>query len=336
MQLGGLIRAERERRKLSQAEVANAVGLSRQAVAALEQGRGRVSTLVAIEGFMRLHVTGLQRAGSIIDEVTATRAHRGWSLRDAGHYAAISVNTVRNLETGTGSVPALIKLLAALSSNGRASVRDPKVKSRGLITVASRRDPNRDPNDYYATPPAIVRLLLDHEEFSREHPILEPAVGQARTIDKVLRERGFETTCFDVNGYGAEQRCFFDISERHHTIVTNPPFKLHLEFVRHAKQVATHKIALLMPLNYATGFQRHSELWNDTEFPLSRVHVLTRGIDFQRSDPTSDRFKASQMYMAWYVFEMAHVGPPHLNWIDNHAWVSRSSDTGNKLNNAAG
>lgn len=334
MDIGRAIRTERERRKLTQAEVAEAVRTSRQAVAALEGNRGRVTTLVGLETLMRLHITGLHRADSIIQEVAATRAHRGWSLRDVAQRAGVSVNTVRALETGTGSITALIKLMAALAPNGRVTVHEPNRKPRLLVTVAYPRNANRDPLDYYATPPALVRLLLDHEEFSREHTILEPAVGQARTIDLVLRERGYTTICSDIDGTGQERRCFFDIEEPHHTIVTNPPFRLHQEFVQHAKRIATHKIALLMPLNYLTGAERHAELWSDTEFPLARVHVLNRGVDFQRSDPTSDRFKPSQMYCGWFVFQKEHVGPPHLNWIDSHAWVARSRNF--KINNAAG
>lgn len=326
MDIGSVLRLERERRRLTQSEVAEVVGTTRQAIAALEDNRGRVVTLMGLEALMRLHLTGLRRAESIIQEIALTRARKGWSLRNLAQRAEISVNTVRALEIGTGSITALCKLLEALAPGGRVSVHEARRRPGGLVTVGYRSNPNRDPLDYYPTPPALVRLLLDHEVFTRDYPILEPCLGEARVIDRVLRERGYSTICSDVNGVGAERRCFFDIQEAHHTIITNPPFHLHLKFVQHAKRIATTKIAMLMPLNFLTGAERHVELWSETEFPLARVHVLNRGVDFERSDPASDRFKASQMYMAWYVFEKTHVGPPHLNWIDSHAWVARSSN----------
>ncbi|WP_246167396.1 hypothetical protein [Sphingomonas piscis] len=178
--------------------------------------------------------------------------------------------------------------------------------------------------DYYPSPAPVVRLLLDHEAFDRDVPILEPTVGHARVIERVLRERGFmNITCFDLHCEGDERRDFFEITEHYHTIITNPPFRLHREFIAHAKRVATHKIAMLLPLNYLTGAGRHEDIWTDSDFPLARVHVLNRGIDFIGSDPHADQFRSSQMYCCWYVFERQHRGPPTLHWINSHKHVER-------------
>ena len=167
-------------------------------------------------------------------------------------------------------------------------------------------------------------LLLDHEEFERTQRVLEPTVGQARVIERILLERGFtDVVCFDLHGKGHEQRDFFEITDHFHTIITNPPFRLHREFIQHAKRIATHKFAFLLPLNYLTGSGRHDDIWTDPDFPLTRVHVLNRGIDFIGSDPHADHFRSSQMYCCWYIFVRGHHGPPTLHWIDNHKHVER-------------
>lgn len=328
MDIGLSIRQARTRKRLTQTEVANAIGVTRQALAMLEANRGRVSTLARFEAFMRVHVSGLKHGESIIEEMKATRARAKLSLRQLAERANISVNTLRGLESGTGSTNSLLAVLRVLSPKGEVSVMAPSRQRRALVTVARDINPNRDPHDYYATPAAITRLLLDHEVFSQEHPILEPAVGEARAIDLVLKERGYSTVCFDLNGTGPEKRSFFDIKERYQTIVTNPPYRLHQEFILHAKRIAVSKIAFLLPLNYLTGASRYADLWTDRGFPLARVHVLNRGVDFRRSDPLADTFAASQMYCAWFVFERSHQGPPHINWIDSNQWIARSTRKG--------
>ena len=331
MDIGLPIRHARERKRLTQTEVADAIGASRQALAMLEANRGRVTTLGRFETFMRVHVSGLKPEGSIVAEIKATRLRAELSLREIAEQAKISVNTLRGLEGGSGSITSLLAVLRALAPLGEVRVVNLSQRRRALVTVARDPNPDRDPHDYYSTPPAITRLLLDHEEFDPEHPVLEPAVGEARAIDLVLKERGYSTVCFDLNGTGAERRSFFDIEESYQTIVTNPPYRLHQEFILHAKRIAVSKIAFLLPLNYLTGASRYADLWTDRGFPLARVHVLNRGIDFRRSDPLADTFAPSQMYCAWFVFERGHQGPPHINWIDSNQWIARSTRKGIKV-----
>lgn len=323
MDIGAAVRAAREDRRLTQSELAEAIGVTRQAIAALEANQGRVATLVGLEKLVRLRIAGIRRGLTIAEEISAKRARAGWSLRIAADRSGLAVNTIRALEKGRGSTRALSQLLTALAPGARLSTYTPKKPPRDLITVATKRDQQRAHRDHYTTPPALVRLLLDHEQFARDSPILEPAVGEHRVIDKVLQERGYTTICFDIEGKGRERRSFFDVSSRYHTLITNPPFALHKKFIEHAKRVITHKMALLMPLNYLTGANRYAAIWSDESFPVSRVHVLTRGVNFQGSDPESDYFNASQIYMAWYVFERGCLGPTRLNWIDSDPWVSR-------------
>jgi transcriptional regulator with XRE-family HTH domain len=324
MNLGERLRLARKRKRITQAELAALSGTSRQAIGLLEKGRGRVSTLLSVDEHLRVHVSRLALGESLAERLKATRLRNGVSLSEAADRAGVAINTVRAIEAGGGNVEALSRLIRALEPQAAISFGEGYSKRKGFITVGRRATRERNPLDHYPTPAPIVRLLLDHEEFTREGSILEPAVGKLRVIERVLRERGYaNVVCFDLDGLGAERRDFLDVTEQYHSVVTNPPYSLHREFVQHAKRIATHKIAMLLPLNNLTGAARHAELWSDTEFPLARMWVLSRGIDFIRSDPMGDTFHPSQMYCAWMIFEREHEGPPAIHWINSDALIAR-------------
>ena len=320
MNFGLAVRASRLSRKLTQAEVATLVGISRQAIVLLESNAGRVATLLAVQPYALVKLRGLPPGKTFGERIRAARGSR--SIHDVAASAGISSNTVRALESNGGTVRCLSLLLNSLAPE--ASVVPVFDRNRGFKTVGGRGNPNRAIHDYYATPAPIVRILLDHETF--EGSILEPAVGQARVVEHVLKERGYtDVTCYDLAGEGEEKRDFFDVYETFSAIVTNPPFGQHVEFIKHAKNLAENKIAFLLPLNYLTGKQRHAEIWEDRIFPLARVMVLNRGVNFLVNDPFAENIQPSQLYLAWFIFERAHEGPPVLSWIDSHALIERKS-----------
>jgi hypothetical protein len=318
LDFGKAVRASRLSRKLTQAEVATLAGVSRQAIVLLESNGGRVATLLAVQPYALVKLQGLPPGKTFGERIRIARGPR--SIHDVAASAGISTNTVRALERDGGTVRCLSHLLNSLAPN--ASVVPVFDRTRGFKTVGGRGNPNRTIQDYYATPAPIVRILLDQETF--EGSILEPAVGDARVVEQVLKERGYtNVTCFDLAGEGEEKRDFFDITERFSSIVTNPPFGQHVAFIKHAKHIAEKKIAFLLLLNYLTGKQRHAEIWEDRIFPLARVMVLNRGVNFLVGDPFAEHIQPSQLYLAWFIFERAHEGPPVLSWIDSHALIER-------------
>lgn len=324
MEIGPVVRAERKRQRLTQTDLGRQVGVSRQAIAALEREGGRVSTLCALQPLLRLHAGGLARGKTILDQVRATRVRRGLSLRDVASATELAVNTVRDVERGGGSISSLMRICDFLSKGAVLKAGASHNSRHGFVTVTARQPRDGNPADYYATPAPVTRLLLDHESFDAAHPILEPAVGEARAIDRVLRERGFETVCFDLHGCGCERQDFLSLEGTYESLITNPPFSRHVEFVLKAKQVVRRKFAMLLPMNYLTGAQRLAEMWEDKAFPLARVHVLNRGVNFAHA-PHVEKFRTSQLYVAWFVFERGHAGPPIINWIDCAPWIEKKS-----------
>lgn len=326
MEIGEAVRVGRLGMRLSQADLATIAGVSRQAIAALERSKGRIKTLVDVEAALHLHATGLAHGNSLIERIKATRLRQGLGLREAASKSGLSVNTVRQIEAARGNVGSMARLISALAPSADIRAGATRSQRRGLATVGRRHLDRDNPADYFATPAPVTRLLLRHERFPAHGPVLEPAVGKARAIDRVLREFGYETVCSDLNGIGEEQQDFFQVRARYPSIVTNPPYSCHLGFIRHAKVIAEEKFAMLLPVNYLTGARRHLEIWNDRAFPLARVYVLNRGVNFTASDPHGEKFKASQFYVAWFVFERAHRGSPNLVSIDCDPWVQRGAE----------
>ena len=324
MDIGDAIRTGRNALGLTQDQLGSMSGLTRQAVALAEKNAGRVSTLQAIRKHIPLATGGLPAGEHIGAQLRIVREEDGLSLREAAARAALAVNTLRDVEQGKGSIVSLRRVAAALKPKARIVFAKNRALVTGFVTVGRRTGRAGSSPDYFPTPAPITRLLLDHEAFAKDDAILEPTVGEARAIERVLLERGFKNViCSDLHGKGREKRDFFDVTKRYHTIITNPPFSIHRPFIEHSKKIATHKIALLLPVNFLTGAGRHETLWTDRRFPLARVHVLNRGIDFLASEPFGERFHSSQMYCAWFIFERSHQGPPTLHWIDSNVYVVR-------------
>lgn len=315
LSLGAALRQSRKLRKYSQDELAREVGLSRSAIVALEDGRGRMVSLCQVLPVCPVRIVGLPPAPTHGQQIAVAREVRGFSLAAAAKAAGLAQNTVRNVECDVGNVAAFLRLCAALSADFTVHATLPK-KTQIWRTVAGAHNLHRDSYDYYATPLPVTRLLLEHVEFDRTGSVLEPCVGEARAVEFALLESEFQNvSCFDIQALGSERRDFFTVGEQYDYLITNPPFRGHVSFIKHAKRVATRKIALLFPLTYLTGSGRLEEVWSDTAFPLAEVLVLNRGFDFL-GDPFAETLRPTQMYMAWFIWSREHTGPPTVRWID--------------------
>ena len=172
----------------------------------------------------------------------------------------------------------------------------------------------RAEHDYYATDPRAVRLLLEMETFSDK--IWECACGEGH-ISKVLEQNGYEVLSTDLidRGYGTGGVDFltsdyiFDGD-----IITNPPYKYAIEFVKHALNSISegHKVAMLLRLSFLEGKSRRA-LFN--QYPPKKVYVSSNRIlcakngDFENSD-------SSAIAYAWFIWEKGFRGTPILKWFN--------------------
>ena len=112
---------------------------------------------------------------------------------------------------------------------------------------------SRDEFDRYWTPCYVTEALLAREKF--EGLILEPACGEGH-ISKMLVNAGYEVEQADIV-YGQD---FFDRTEKVPNIVTNPPYGRVNDFIAHALEIATDKIALMCRLHVIVSKGRYAIL----------------------------------------------------------------------------
>lgn len=182
----------------------------------------------------------------------------------------------------------------------------PKIRS-SLI----RKD-DAEANDYYATEPKAVELLLQEEQFNKR--IWEPACGEGH-ISEVLKAHGYCVCSSDLidRGYG-EVRDFFDYEqiEEGVDIITNPPYKYAKEFVEHALEVSPDgtKIAMLLRLTFLEG-QRRRELFRNT--PPQTVYVSSERLQCAKNGKFEGK---SMVAYAWFIWRKGHYGPTNIKWFN--------------------
>lgn len=81
------------------------------------------------------------------------------------------------------------------------------------LAASNHAEGEREKDDYYATEPKAVRVLLNEEKFAQE--IWEPACGEGH-ISKVLEADGYRVLSTDLvyRGYGDGGVDFFECSEK--------------------------------------------------------------------------------------------------------------------------
>ena len=172
---------------------------------------------------------------------------------------------------------------------------------------------DREKDDFYPTPVPATIALLRGETFGPH--IWEPACGDG-AISLVLRAAGHEVVSTDLfdRGYG-ESRIDFLMEHKllAPEIVTNPPFKLAEQFVRHALDLGASKVAMMLRLAWLEGSQRKC-LFEQT--PLARVHVASRRLSMHRGGTDQGGGGGSMIAFAWFVWDTSHVGEPNLRWFD--------------------
>lgn len=167
----------------------------------------------------------------------------------------------------------------------------------------------RELNDYYATPPYATQQLMLVETFDGD--IVEPACGEGH-ISKVLQSK-YQVKSFDLidRGFGDVQDFFkYDLSTDN--IITNPPYKMALEFILHSKKLAKKKIAMLLRTAFLESQSRY-EMFQDKEFPLECIYQFSKRITLAKNDMQLN--SAGTTAYAWFVWNKDFVGEPVIRWI---------------------
>ena len=190
----------------------------------------------------------------------------------------------------------------------------------------------RQKNNYYATHPSVTRDLLREEKFHDK--ILEPFCGGGTMAD-VIKQNGYEVEAYDLvdRGYGKVGDFFTtDYPQKKFDIITNPPYDDNLvEIVKRCLSLCKGKVAILLPIQYLSGKERHSELYS--KYPPSRVYIYCERINIAK-DGDFEKYADSGANMTiygWYIWERGHKGETELKWI--HNVKSKKEETSKKPKN---
>jgi hypothetical protein len=177
------------------------------------------------------------------------------------------------------------------------------------------RDPYAERgDDLYETPSGAVHALLRAELLPS--CIWEPAAGHGNIV-KVLREAGHTVLASDLVDYGEPShfhgRDFlmeYQAPIGCEAIITNPPYKLADQFVRHALKLCP-KVVMLLRLLFLEGTGRSDIL----DGPLARVHLFRNRLPRMHRNGWDGPKATSTVAFAWFVFEREHTGPINLSRI---------------------
>lgn len=187
------------------------------------------------------------------------------------------------------------------------------------LGASNHTEKEREPNDYYATEPKAVELLLREEVFAPY--VWEPACG-AGHMSAVLKRHGYKVRSSDLinRGYDGTEVLDFLCAEAPqipYDIITNPPYKHAKEFVEHALDISIDgtKIAMFLKLQFLEGKARR-ELFE--KHPPKTVYVASSRLMCAKNGDF-ERMKAgggSAIAYAWFVWRKGYSGDPHIKWIN--------------------
>jgi hypothetical protein len=159
-------------------------------------------------------------------------------------------------------------------------------------------------NDAYQTPPWVTQTLCNHLPCSRIHTIWEPAQGCGFMV-KELRAYGFDVIGTDL----ATGTNFLDQARTDcQAIITNPPFGLAEEFIKHSLDMMAPCrgiVAMLARIDYDSAATRRYLFADHRAF--AKKLVLTKRIVWFEKKGAAPSFNH-----CWLIWDWRHIGPPSI------------------------
>ena len=182
--------------------------------------------------------------------------------------------------------------------------------------ASNHSEQDRQIDDYYATEPRAIQLLLENESFNKN--IWECACGEGH-ISKVLISHGYSVISTDLvyRGYGeCEPLDFLEetLDGFNGDIITNPPYKYAQEFVERAiESIKTgNKVAMFLKLTFLEGKAR-KELFK--KYPPKTIYVSSSRLECAKNGEFDKAGQKAVAY-AWYVWEKGFTEDPIIKWIN--------------------
>lgn len=189
--------------------------------------------------------------------------------------------------------------------------------------ASNHTEEERQPEDYYATEPRAVDLLLEQETFSPY--VWECACGEGHMSD-ILKSHGYNVKSSDIidRGYEGTEIIDFlaltkdDVSKDFsRDIITNPPYKYAKQFVEKALEISMDgtKIAMFLKLTFLESKTR-KKLFE--KYPPRVVYVSSSRLQCAKNGDFQKYKKGvgTAVAYAWFVWEKGFKGDPIIKWIN--------------------
>lgn len=181
--------------------------------------------------------------------------------------------------------------------------------------MAQRVEPH-DSLDYFPTPPWATRALCEElggKDMLAGYTALEPACGEGHMASP-LAEYFSRVAASDVHPYGFGE--VFDFlsgaPQPAHWIITNPPFRLAEQFIKHALSYASRGVAVLVRTSFLESVGRYRELFRDT--PPGYVMQFCERVPIHKGRLTATGSTATAY--CWLVWDKRQTrAPTQFRWI---------------------
>lgn len=191
-------------------------------------------------------------------------------------------------------------------------------KATALLGASNLSETDRADNDFYATPPSAVEMLLEKESFSNK--IWEPAAG-LNHITNVLLNHGYYVFASDIiqrlPDIAIQDFLITDMTWDG-DIITNPPYSLAAQFVEKAMNILkpNHKLAMLLKLQFLETKGRR-DLFR--KYPPKTVYVSSSRLAcVKNGDFENYHGSSSAVCYAWFVWEKGFTGDPVIKWFNDN------------------
>lgn len=173
----------------------------------------------------------------------------------------------------------------------------------------------------------LTRHLLKriNDYITDDTVILEPCAG-AGDITRVIKEYHphIKIIEIDINPRrpGIIKKDFFKCKNiKCDMVITNPPFKLALEFFKKAAEFASDSIFMLWPLDYLHGVERWETIYNKgyNFFNLRRVFAFVRRPLFDAKYHPGGPMPTGATSFAWFWFAKNYLNKPSIEWLHNNS-----------------
>lgn len=183
------------------------------------------------------------------------------------------------------------------------------------LAASNHAQNERETNDYYATEPKALELLLEQESF--DPFVWECACGEGH-LSEVLRQHSYIVHSTDLidRGYGVGGVDFLkETAPFNGDIITNPPYKFAQEFVEHALSLIPtgNKVAMFLKLTFLEGQGRRKMF---EMHPPRRVYVASGRLKCAMNGEFERYAKSTAVCYAWFIWEKGYQGAPEIKWFN--------------------